>query len=81
MPGEDTHQQPSESVRDSTSDPLPMQSNTSNPTDFKLFVDDDTFQTLQKHFHMTGKGRRPDLPQVEVTRRLLLQLYILKEEV
>ncbi|GFO14987.1 hypothetical protein PoB_004149200 [Plakobranchus ocellatus] len=42
---------------------------------------DDVFQALSRHFHMSGKGRRPDLPQdLTLTNKLLLQLFILKEE-
>ncbi|GFO41302.1 hypothetical protein PoB_006780700 [Plakobranchus ocellatus] len=44
------------------------------------FTDDDIYKALKKHFHMHGKGRRPDLPCVNLTHGLLLQLYYLKEE-
>ncbi|GFO35966.1 hypothetical protein PoB_006247100 [Plakobranchus ocellatus] len=60
-----------------TNFPLEVQ----EPFNLQHLIDDDVFQALRKHFHMTGKGRRPDLPKnLVVTRGLLLQLYILKEE-
>ncbi|GFN93302.1 hypothetical protein PoB_001980800 [Plakobranchus ocellatus] len=52
-----------------------------NNVTMTIDTDDDVFQALRKHFHMTGKGRRPDPPKnLVVTRGLLLQLKILKEE-
>ena len=32
------------------------------------------------HFLKKGKGRRPDLPDVQMTNGLLLQLFFLREE-
>ncbi|KAK3776492.1 hypothetical protein RRG08_032483, partial [Elysia crispata] len=43
-------------------------------------IEDSIYQEMRCHFFMTGKGRRPKLPNINLTNQLLLQLYGLKEE-
>ncbi|KAK3758070.1 hypothetical protein RRG08_006648 [Elysia crispata] len=43
-------------------------------------IEDSIYQEMRCHFFMTGKGRRPKLPNINLTNQLLLQLYCLKGE-
>ncbi|GFN87124.1 hypothetical protein PoB_001363000 [Plakobranchus ocellatus] len=46
----------------------------------KLDLQDPFYDALKSNFFMTGKGRRPKLPDVKLTNKLLLQLFGLKVE-
>ncbi|GFO35080.1 hypothetical protein PoB_006158500 [Plakobranchus ocellatus] len=46
----------------------------------KLELKDSFYHALKSHFFMMGKGRRPKLPDANLTNRFLLQLFSLKEE-
>ncbi|KAL3832214.1 hypothetical protein ACJMK2_023874 [Sinanodonta woodiana] len=50
------------------------------PNDLKMLVIDETFQCLKAVLLVSGQGRRPNLPQVEYTNKLLLQLHFLCED-
>ncbi|RUS85497.1 hypothetical protein EGW08_006705 [Elysia chlorotica] len=43
-------------------------------------AEDSVYQEMRCHFFMTGKGRRPKLPSIILTNKLLLQLFGLKVE-
>ena len=46
-----------------------------------FFSADEVYDGLRSSLLATGKGRRPDIPHIAgITRRLLVQLFYLREE-
>jgi hypothetical protein len=43
-----------------------------------LISDDDNFKVLKAYLTATGRGRRPKLPKIELTNKLLVQVFLLK---
>ena len=47
---------------------------------FNFLDDGEQYGALERTFLASGKDRRPSLPTLVITNKLLLQLYVLKEE-
>ena len=48
---------------------------------FSILIDDgEQYTALERTFLATIKGRRPTLPTLIINNKLLIQLYVIKEE-